>query len=300
MGEIMRKAARHYRWLRTEGLARLVEEDRLDPVDRLRVGLAKARWRRAANRPAGSAAAVFVVGVQRSGTNMLVRGLDRAPEVEVHNENDRRAFHAYRLRSDDVVRDIVARSRHEFVLFKPLCDSHRTAGLLALGGPGTARAIWVYREVDGRVRSSVSKFGDSNLQALRRIAAGRGDTAWEAGGLEEPQIALLRGMPLDSMTPESASALFWYLRNDLYFSTGLHRRDDVVLVSYDAFLAAPEATMRALSSRIGFRYRQALVEGIAPRGAARPEQLQLDPRVRELCDEMQMRLDADSRRTLAA
>ena len=40
-------------------------------------------------RAAGLATPVYLVGLQRSGTNMLARGLDIAPEFEVHNENDR-------------------------------------------------------------------------------------------------------------------------------------------------------------------------------------------------------------------
>lgn len=300
MGNFLSKAARHYQWARTEGIGRLVEEDRLDPVDRLRLRWSKARWRTTAGGPRDAAVPLFVVGLQRSGTNMLVRGLDRAPEVAVHNENDRRAFRDYRLRSDEIVRELVAHSRHQFVLFKPLCDSHRTSQLLDVCGAGTGRAIWVYREVDGRVRSSVAKFADSNLQALRRIAAGRAGDAWEAGGLGDRELTLLRGMSLDLMSAESGSALFWYLRNSVYFSTGLHLRDDVALVSYNAFLEAPEATMRSLCRRVGFEYRQELVDDIAPRGSSRPVALALDPRVRDLCNEMQECLDASSRRTLAA
>ena len=52
--------------------------------------------RRAPPRP------VYLVGLQRSGTNMLARGLDIAPEFEVHNENDRAVFDHYLLRDDDV------------------------------------------------------------------------------------------------------------------------------------------------------------------------------------------------------
>ena len=290
MSGLVAKAARHYRWARQDGLARLVEEDQLDPVQRLTTAWHKARWRRASGVAPGSARPVFVVGLQRSGTNMLVRGLERAPEVEVHNENDRAAFRDFRLAPDDTVRRLVERSQHPFVLFKPLCDAHRTAELLALGGD-RARAVWVYRAVDDRVRSSVAKFGDSNKRALLDIAAGTGAQRWEAGGLTQDDLALLAELPLAALSAESCSALFWALRNRLFFRQGLDGRPGVCLVSYDAFVRAPEPVVRDLCTRLGFPYRTALVDGVAPRGAAGRRPLDLDPRVRALCDEVGARLE---------
>lgn len=294
-GFMVRKAAyrlvRHCQWVQSEGLGRLIEEDQLNPVERASIVLEKSRWRRQHPRPAGWAAPIFVVGLQRSGTNMLVRGLARAPEVEVHNENDHRVFSDFRLKSQDTVCATIHRSRHDFVLFKPLCDSHRTAELLALPTASPGRAIWVIRRVDDRVRSSVSKFGNSNLLALRTIADGSGLARWEAGGLSSESLSLLRELPLGNFSAESGSALMWCLRNEMFFSQALDRRPDVSLVSYDGFVAAPADVMSALCARLGFPYRPSLVEGVRSRGSADRGRLELDPRVRELCEAMQTRLD---------
>ncbi len=127
-----RKVRRHIHWARTEGVARLVEEDRLDPRERLQTAWRKARWRRRHGLPPGSAVPVYVVGLQRSGTNMLMRGVDLAPEVEVRNENDRTVFRRFTLRSDAVLVQTVRDSRHALVLVKPLCESHRVDELLDL------------------------------------------------------------------------------------------------------------------------------------------------------------------------
>lgn len=184
-------------------------------------------------------------------------------------------------------------SRHAFVLFKPLCDSHRTPELLdALGAPSPGKAIWVYRAFEGRVRSSLAKFGDANLRALRRIAAGEGATMWEAGGLGPDRIEWIRGFDLDSMDPASASALFWYLRNSLFFELGLDRRPDVVLVSYDATVADPRGSMRALASFLGIPFRPELAAHVEPRTERRRGALEIDPGIRRLCEELLARLDA--------
>ncbi|MGZ4599225.1 MAG: hypothetical protein ACXVYY_02495 [Oryzihumus sp.] len=286
-----KRIARHVHWARTEGIGRLIEEDRLDPRERIGTAVAKWRWRGAHGVAPGMALPVYVVGLQRSGTNMLLRGLDAAPEVEVHNENDRRLFHRFRMRPDDVLLDVVARSRHRVVLVKPLCDSQRVDQLLDLptGTPG--RAVWVVRDVDDRARSEVSKFGDSNLAALRRIAAGEADGDWQAARLPAEAVELVRSLGVDALTPDSGAALFWCLRNGLFFDLGLDARDDVLLLSYDDLVRDPEATMRQLCGFIDFPWRPDLSAHVERRVSHGSRRLSIDPRVRELCDAMTARLE---------
>jgi hypothetical protein len=233
------------------------------------------------------------VGVQRSGTNMMVRGFRLSPEFEVHNEDDRQAFDRFRLRSDAVIRALVERSGHAYVLFKPLCDSHRVPELLdELGTPSRGRAIWIYRAVEGRVRSAVAAFGANNLEVLSDIAAGRGLDRWQAQGLSDASLHLIRGFDYSELTPEDGAALFWLVRNSLYFDHGLHDRDDVMLVSYDTFVAEPEPTMRLLCRFLGFPYSERLVEHVERRPPRSRAPLALHPDIARRCDELQHRLDA--------
>lgn len=281
---------RHAQWARTEGLGRLVAEDRLDPIDRTVCATRRWRWRRRHAVPRGSALPVFVVGVQRSGTNMLLRGLERAPEFEIHNENDRKVFRRFVLRPDTVVAGAIRRSRHRYVVFKPLCDSHRVTELLTLPGTRAGLAVWLYRDVDERARSAVAKFGDANLRALRRIAAGEGRGMWQAGRLSAGSLELLRDFDYTTMTPHTAAALFWYVRNRLFFDVGIDRRADVLLFSYEALVKDPETRMRQLCDFLGCSYQPQLVTHIRPR-TARPQRVDIDTRVRRLCDELAERLD---------
>jgi hypothetical protein len=224
---------------------------------------------------------------------MLLRGLERSPEFEVRNENDRETFDRFLLRPDPAIRAVVERSGHRFILFKPLCDSHRTNALLdGLGTPSAGRAVWAYRDVDGRVRSAVQKFGDANRQALARIASGEGAGTWQAGGLGPERFELIRRLQPASLSPESAAALFWYLRNGLYFDLGLDRRDDVTLASYGATVRDPETSVRALTAFLGVSYSPELIAHIDARAATPRPPLELDVRIRELCDDLSARLDA--------
>lgn len=287
----IRRVVKHVQWARSEGVGRLIEEDRLDPRERIRTSVSKARWRARHGVPPGSAVPVYVVGLQRSGTNMLLRGLDAAPEVEVRGENDRTVFHRFRLRDDAVLQQTVAASRHAFVLVKPLCDSHRVGALLDLPGMAPGRAIWAYRDVEDRARSEVAKFGDSNLQALRRIAEGSAAGDWQAGGLPEQSLELIRSFRYQTMTPETAAALFWYVRNKLFFDLGLAERQDTMLSSYERLTAHPAGSMRRLCDFIGFPHREELSAHITPRAFHPRRQLDIDPAVRGLCRGLAERLD---------
>jgi hypothetical protein len=289
------RVRRHLGWARTQGIGRLIEEDELNPLERIPNAIRKARWRRT-HDVSPNATPVFLVGLQRSGTNMLVRGLERAPEFEIHNENDRESFQRFRLLPDPVIRSIVMRSPHEYVLFKPLCDSHRTAELLdGLGTPTKGKAIWAYRGVDGRVRSALAKFGDSNLRALARISGGLGASSWQAQGLSEASLELIRRFDYGRMTPASAAALFWYVRNSLFFELGLSERPDVILMSYDAVLAQPEATMRALCGFLGLAFEPAFAQHVEVRSRSDTLAEGIDPLIRARCADLQGRLDAVAR-----
>jgi hypothetical protein len=292
-GRTVERVRRHLYWARTQGVGRLVEEDDLDLRQRTTRAYAKWQWRRRDGGPPGGAVPVFLVGVQRSGTNMVVRGLEASPQFEVHNENDRRAFDRFRLRPLPDIRAVVERSRHRFVLFKPLCDSHRTDELLdRLDAASPARAIWAYRSVDGRVASALAKFGDTNLRVLRELAGGGGRDRWQAQRLSPAAVDLVAGFDYDTMSPETAAALFWYVRNTFVFELGLDHRPDVAVVSYDALLAAPEARMRELCSFLGTGYDPRLVTHIDGGRVFTRQPVDIDPRVRRLCTDLESRLDA--------
>lgn len=290
---VLGKLRRKLYWARKEGLRKAVEEEELNPFIEIPDAVRKRWWRLRQGLPPGSATPVYVVGLQRSGTNMVVRGLDRAPEFEVHNENDRRVFFRYQLRSVERVAEVVAASRQQFVLFKPLCDSDRTVALLdTISSAQPARAVWIYRAVDGRVRSAVTKFGEHDRDVLATVAAGGGQSLWQSRGLTPAQRELVASLDPARLSAESGSALFWYLRNSLYFELGLDQRDDVALVSYDAFARDAESAMRRLCDFLGAAYRPELVAHVDRRSWRPGRELDIDARVRRLCGGLGERLDA--------
>lgn len=286
------RVSRNIAWIHGQGWAAVAEEHDVHPVSRTVAAAGRAVWRQRHGEAPGKAVPVYLVGVQRSGTNMLARGIGARPEVEVHNENDRSAFQRYKLRDDEVVRSIVEASRHRLVLFKPLCDSHRVDRLLDdLGTTQPGRAIWIFRDVDARARSAVAKFGDSNLAVLRDLAQGEGLERWQVQRLSDSSRALIHDLAGEDLSAESGAALFWYVRNMLYFELGLADRDDVRLASYDDFVRSPETTMAGLCEFLDLDYNASLIHHMSYRGAVHVDPLPLHPVIRERCSDLGARLE---------
>jgi hypothetical protein len=292
-------AARNLYWGRTHGWANLLEEHDLNPAVRIPRDFRKWIWRQRFGVAQGTSRPVFVVGAQRSGTNMVTYGLDMAPEFEVHNEGDSSAFANYRLHERKRIAHLVSESRHPFVLFKPLVESHLILEFLEdLKSAAPPRALWVYRGVRGRVRSAVAKFGESNLRVLRKYAANPEFRHWQLGGhmgLSEEHQLLLKRFDPDDLTPADGAALFWLMRNRLVFDLGLDQREDVMLVSYDAFVESPEPAMRRICDFLNFPFRPELVKHIRDRGSGPAASSPIAQPILELCDELNLRLDRAAR-----
>ncbi|MCA1682459.1 MAG: sulfotransferase [Actinobacteria bacterium] len=294
LSRVVARLAAHVERLRQEDLHSVLVDD----VRRGRALLRRTAWG-ATHNCSPNATPVYIVGLMRSGTNMLLGAFSQASDAEIHNEAmDSRAFTRWALRDDQVVRSLIERSRHRYIVFKPLVDAHRVVHLMeGLGVPSPGRAVWIYRNVADRVRS-VYAWSEDTGEVGRKIA--RGYRGWETGGLSEEQLAVARRFDPETMTPASGAALFWYLRNSLFFDLELDRRPDVALMSYDRFVTEPERFMAGLCDFTGIRYRHDMVSGIARQPPPTPKQLEIDPEIATLCGDLQRRLDEEFERRIAS
>lgn len=254
-------------------------------VDRNYLSARKALWR-LTHDYSPQAKAVFILGAQRSGTTLLLECLDRSMRFDVLGESSE-AMVKFRIRDDDYIRSKVRSSRHEFVVFKPLTDSHRARDFLSLI-PGT-RAIWAFRRVQDRVNSSVAKFGDHNLQILAGLSRGEGLERWQAQGLTGADLAFIRTFDYSTMSPHTASALFWYLRNSLYFSMGLQDDPNVLPLAYEDLATRPRETMQSVCGFLGAPFEDAMVDTVHAQSVGR-EQSHLSHETLALCQPLYDRL----------
>ena len=154
-------------------------------VDRNLLRSRKAAWR-LFNNYSPNARPVFIQGAQRSGTTILIRCLDRSPELEVHGEASRYAMHDWRIRDLETISSLITTTKHRGIVFKPLTDSHRTKEFLALAP--NAVSIWMFRKAADRANSSVARFGPTNLEHLTAFVKGEKLDTWQAQGLSDASM----------------------------------------------------------------------------------------------------------------
>ena len=237
------------------------------------------------------ATAVWVAGVQRSGTNLLMKIFDCARDSDVFHETDARAFERYEMRPPAVIAKLVVRSRAVRVVVKSLCELQRIAVLLD-DFPGS-RCVWVWRDVEAVAESMVASFGNFVRQA-GALARDPGSMDWRGAGMSVETQRFLQEVVAQPLDERSAAALMWYYRNVLFFEQGLHRDPRVRLLCYDDLMAAPQDVLPDVFGFAGMTYSPSYARLVGAPGFARRVEASplILPAVAARCADLTTRLRA--------
>ena len=198
---VVHRIRQNWRWSKAHSWAHLIEEHDLNPLVRGRRAIRKTWWRLAQRDqktpacpavPGGSPTIRHQPAGARPGRVARVPGLQRGQHQGVRELPHSRAADDRSAWSKRAAPGSCCSSRCAIPIARPR--------LLDYFGP-RARAIWAYRSVDGRVRSAVAKFGDSNLRVLRAFAAGEEQkpwNTWQIAGLSAENAEFVRSFDLDS------------------------------------------------------------------------------------------------------
>jgi len=231
---------------------------------------------------------IFVVGAQRSGTNLLMDMLERNMQIDVLHERDSRAFDNYIMRPTSVITALREKSKFRFFAIKGLCESHKTHELLDTFRP--AKAIWVIRDYNDVVNSMDISFKETRdiiKQVRYDISAG----GWRTEGMSDETYEIVKALIHDDMSNKSASALQWYMRNIVFFENCYFRNKDIYLLNYNDLVIKPEKTLRDVCSFSGVSYNPimcSMVNNMSVRKNRKPD---IDVEIREKCDELWQRFE---------
>lgn len=213
----------------------------------------KARaWSKAAYQslrsPATTPQPLWVIGCQRSGTDMLLGVFERDWRVKVYGEfsalSDRDLQHRIRLNPLPDVDAVLSRQRVPLVVLKPLVETQNADRLL--GYFIAARAVFMFRHYRDVAASNLKKFGLRNgINNLRPIVA-NDQTNWRAERVTDDVRELVLSHFTEDMPPHDAAALFWYVRNRLYLDRNLPSEPRARLLDYTEFVADPARSVAAL------------------------------------------------------
>ena len=231
---------------------------------------------------------LFVSGVQRSGTNMLMHVLERSPETDVFHEGDPRAFDQYMMRETPVVRDLARRSRARCFVIKALAEGDRIPAFL--DAFENARCVWLYRHHHDVASSMLASFR-SVPETVRRMAVEGERVGWWGRGMSERTRARLQELTQRSLTNHSLAALLWYVRNLLFFEAGLAADGRVLPVRYETLVTQPAAEAERVFGFAGIPFDARVTRRVNAASVRRRAAPALDEEVEALCSDLLRRLD---------
>ena len=236
----------------------------------------------------GSGKLVLVPGVQRSGTNMIMDVLERNRYTDVYHETDLRAFENYSLREIAQIRSLHGQSRAPFFVLKALQDSHRVAEIRS--NFSESAILWPYRDYRDMVNSHIVSW-PGGREHIDEIVKGQQLDNWRSRGLTEEIRKEMREVYREDLNTESCVALFWYMRNSLFFSQRLYSDSSVLLVKYESLVSDPAVGFEAICRHITLPYEPKMHTIVHARSLRKNSAPPIDAAIAEICDGLQTRLD---------
>src|SRR3990172_1967253 len=176
----------------------------------------RRKWRqmRRTPHPTTKKLPVFVVGCNRSGTNMVCAAIGKSPHGWAYQESEfSLAFNGYYLRADRIIEWLIRRTPAPIVSFGSILDSQFTDDLLSRFEG--ARAIWVYRRYEDVANSSARKKWTDHLKNLARwVSRGELERLGARGKrISADTVRLLGKLFREDLSKEDGACLYWYMRN---------------------------------------------------------------------------------------
>ncbi len=225
---------------------------------------------------------------------MMVDELARSWRVELFNEDHPSVFEHWWLRELDRVDAALDASRARVAVFKPILDTPSTKALL--DRHDDSRAVFMSRSHTDVVRSAMLKFGPDNWS--RRVAGWmRGDFGeFRRWGVPAETAAAVRRLWRPALDCASATAVYWFFYNRLFFDLGLDGADRCRLALYEDVTLDPRRELRAIERFIGVDLglsRRDFSHVSQPR--ARDAPLQVDAEIEAACAELRADLQRVAR-----
>lgn len=279
-------------------LRRLRTMDIRKGVDYLRGVRQEWKEKRRLADPSVAKVPLFVLGCNRSGTNMVCAAIGNSPHGWAYREREfSPAFNGYYLRADWIIEWLIRRTPTQVVSFGSILDSQFALDLLTRFDD--AKAVWVYRRYEDVANSCARMGWGYHLRNLMRwVAAGELDKLGARGqNVSDSTMSTISELFRENLSDEECAALYWLFRNQLFFDLQLSNDSRVIPIQYEDAALNPGPTFRRLFEFIGAPYDSEIIQDVYAGSVGKHASPKIDPLIREKCDILQERLDEAYERT---
>jgi hypothetical protein len=255
------------------------------------------RWR--TPHPISKKFPVFIVGSNRSGTQMVCGAIGKSLHGWDYQENEANiAFKDFQLRADWIIKSLIRFSPAPIISFGNILDSQFADQLLSRFEG--SKAIWVYRRYEDAANSSVHKWNNHfKDDIIRWVALGElGKLGARGNRISSSTENQIRNLYREDISNEDGACLYWFMRNRLYFDLNLHNDPRVLIVQYEHTVFNKEEAFQRIFDFLGCPYDPAIIDGIFASSVAKHKWPGIDPLIQELCDDLKAQLDLQFERTL--
>jgi len=198
---------------------------------------------------------VFIIGYQRSGTTLLLNIFDKDlrskifPEFSKLSNKDKNKI---RLNPLYDVKNIIEKQKANLIVIKPLVETQNILNLINYFK--NSYAIFLFRNYLDVANSNLNKFGIKNgIKNLNPIIENQSNN-WRSERVSEKTKNIIDKYYDENMSPFDAAALFWYVRNILFYELNLAVNKRILLCNYEYMVNNPKIVIKNIYKFIGYNY----------------------------------------------
>lgn len=231
---------------------------------------------------------LFVIGCQRSGTNMVLEIFERDYEAKVYGEFSKLSSddkHKIRLNSFEKVKNEIEKVSAGFIVLKPLVESQNIKSIL--DNFSQSKALWMFRHYKDVASSNLKHFGINNgIVDLTPMVENNKDD-WRGEYVPDKAKEIILKYFSKDMNPYDAAVLFWYVRNSIYFELELESNSNIMICQYEDLVTNPQKIMNKIYNFNDLDFPgDHIIKHVHSSSLNKGKQIDISPEIEKLADEM--------------
>lgn len=256
--------------------------------------IVKRMFQRVCYMPNRKKQILFILGCQRSGTSIMTRIFERDLNAKIFGEYSELSVETddkLRLKPYAAVKKCIDSQVAPFIISKPLVESQNA--LVLLDYFRNSKIIWMHRYYKDVALSNVEKFGNENCIANLKPIVEQDKFNWRSEYVQTELIKFVKQFYHIEMNPFDAAALFWLVRNSIYFGKELNVNPRVLAVDYNDIVSSPLDTLQIIYKFAGRPSPSArIVNEVHCKSKNRGTGLYISEEIERSCEEMWKKMKA--------
>jgi len=234
---------------------------------------------------------LFIFGCQRSGTTATLNYFKTIKNIRtfeehgdiIHDDNKTRdGIYTLRLCNYVRLKEIINNQKEDKVVVKPLVESQYAKHILQ-SIPNSV-GIWIYRNPKDAVASMITKWGKRVGDDFIDAVINNLENNWrnEALNNEIKNFIINTQKRCKFLTSQDKAALFWYVRNSLYFSQELHFNPKISKIRY-YYLVNRKPYLPNKLLQLGYDIKVKEINTFNKKSIGKGKDVKLHPIINQLC-----------------